>query len=158
MKALHFTPGRMAALLLLSLGITGLFAGDPYHRSTARVNTRELAAIVEGEVDHVPAQELADWIIQGQTDFRLIDLRTEQEYASYFIPYAERVPIASLMDYELARPEKIVLYSEGGIHSFGGAPRPGAEETTLSAPMPAPPPPQLSAQAGVQLKKRKEGC
>jgi len=213
MKALHLTPTRMAALLLLSLGIIGLFAGDPYHRSTARVDTRELAAIVEGELDHVTAQELADWIIQGKTDFRIIDLRTEQEYASYHIPHAERVPITGLMDYGLVRTEKIVLYSGGGIHSaqawmllkahdyrgvyillggldawsedvlfpslpgeaspqelaaferaaqvsrfFGGTPRQGVEEKSLSSPMPAPPPPQLSGQSTAKPKKRKEGC
>ena len=117
MKTVPFTPTRLAALLLLTLGVVGLLAGDPYHHSTARVDTRELAAIVEGEVDHVTAQELADWLIQGKTDFRLIDLRTEQEYASYHIPSAERVPITALADYGLMRNEKIVLYSAGGIHS-----------------------------------------
>jgi len=107
----------MAALLLLVLGILGLFAGDPYHRSTATVDTRELATIVERKADHITAQELADWIIKGRTDFRLIDLRSDQEYASYHIPQAEHVPLSILPDYGLAKNEKIVLYSEGGIHS-----------------------------------------
>jgi hypothetical protein len=213
MKMPRLTPTRGAALLLIILGIVGLFAGDPYHRSTATVDTRELAAIVERQVDHVTAAELADWIIQGRTDFRLIDLRTEEEYASYHIPQAERVPITALMDYGLQRNEKIVLYSEGGIHSaqawmllkaqgyrgvymllggldawtdevlfpglpadasaqeraaferavqvsrfFGGTPREGAQERSVTSAMPPPPPPQAVTPSTAKPKKRKEGC
>lgn len=103
-------------LLAFVLGALAVF-GDPYGGGAVRVNTRELAAIVESEVDHVTAEELADWIIQGRTDYRIIDLRGTQDYASYHIPTAENVPITQLDDYPLYRNEKIVLYSGGGIHS-----------------------------------------
>jgi hypothetical protein len=55
---------------------------------------------------------------------------------------------------ELAAFERTAQVS----HFFGGTPRQGAEEKSLSSPMPTPPPPQLSAQPGAKPKKRKEGC
>ncbi|MGB5102068.1 MAG: rhodanese-like domain-containing protein [Steroidobacteraceae bacterium] len=76
-----------------------------------------VALVVEREVDHVTASELAAWIVEGRSDYRLLDLRPEQDYAAYHVPTAENVPLAALPDYPLLRNEKIVLYSEGGIHS-----------------------------------------
>jgi rhodanese-related sulfurtransferase len=104
------------ALVALALGVLAL-AGNPYQGQRVSVDTKELAVIVGTEVDHVTPQELADWIIRGAADYRLIDLRSPAEYAQYHIPTAENVPVAQLPDYGLGRDEKIVLYSEGGIHS-----------------------------------------
>jgi rhodanese-related sulfurtransferase len=107
---------RLAAFAAL-LGVLALFAGNPYKGSITEVNAKELALIVNNEVDHVAPVELADWIIKGKSDFRVIDLRTEKEYAEYHIPGAENVSMALLADYPLMRNDKIILYSEGGIHS-----------------------------------------
>jgi uncharacterized protein len=104
-------------LLLVTLGFVGLFLGDPYGRATATIDTAELAEIVQREVDHVSPEQLADWVIQGRADYRLIDLRTPADFGQYHIPGAENVPITGLADHGLLRNEKIVLYSEGGIHS-----------------------------------------
>lgn len=103
--------------LLLALGFFAVFLGDPYHRTEASIDAKELALIVEKQVDHVTAEELADWIIQGRADYRLIDLRSETEYAAYHIPTAENIPLTELPNADLMRNEKIILYSEGGIHS-----------------------------------------
>jgi len=111
-----WTRNRALAAAALLLGVVAI-AGDPYRGSTVRIDTQELATIVGSTVDHVTCTELADWIIQGRTDYRLIDLRSEAEYAAYHIPTAENVPIAQLPGYGLGRNERIVLYSEGGIHS-----------------------------------------
>ncbi len=107
---------KLAALLLL-LGFLALFAGDPYGGGKTTVDAKELALIVEKQVDHVSVDELADWIIQGRADYRLIDLRSEAEYNQYHIPTAERISLPDLPNAGLMRNEKIVLYSEGGIHS-----------------------------------------
>ncbi|HOT97640.1 MAG TPA: rhodanese-like domain-containing protein [bacterium] len=107
---------RLAALLLL-FGFIAIFAGDPYGGAKTEIDAQELALIVDRQVDHVAAEELADWIIQNRSDYRLIDLRTEKEYDEYHIPTSENITLAGLMDAGLQRNEKIVLYSEGGIHS-----------------------------------------
>jgi rhodanese-related sulfurtransferase len=106
---------RLAAVAL-GLGLLALF-GDPFGGGTVRVNARELAAIVEGEADHVTVDELADWIVQGRNDYRLIDVRDAAAYAEYHIPTAESVQLTDLIDYPLSRSEKIVLYSDGSMHS-----------------------------------------
>lgn len=108
---------KRLAILALLLGVLALFAGNPYRGNSVTIDTRELAWIVERQVDHVGVNDLADWIIQGKADFRLLDLRTEKEFSEYHIPGAELVPLSTLPDYPLTRNEKIVLYSEGGIHS-----------------------------------------
>jgi rhodanese-related sulfurtransferase len=81
------------------------------------MNTKELSMVVENTTDHVKVQDLADWIIQGKTDFRLIDLRTEKEFDEYHIPNAENISITGLDSAGLKRTDKIIIYSEGGIHS-----------------------------------------
>jgi rhodanese-related sulfurtransferase len=112
----RFSTNQILGFAALGLGVLAL-AGNPYQGHSVHVDAKELATIVGTEVDHVTPKELADWIIRGATDYRLIDLRRPEEYAQYHIPTAEEVPIARLPDYPLGRNEKIVLYSEGGIHS-----------------------------------------
>lgn len=104
------------ALFAVALGLGALVIGTP-RSGKVTIDERELAAMVEGEVDHVTPDDLADWIVAGRQDFRLIDLRTAAEYAEYHIPQAENLAITALADADLARNEKIVLYSAEGIHS-----------------------------------------
>lgn len=113
MKALNARLG----LLLALLGFGAFLIGSPGSGGTVTIDSQELARLVQTETDHVSAEELADWIVEGRNDFRLLDLRTEEEYKAYHIPGAENVPITGLAGYGLQRNEKIVLYSEGGIHS-----------------------------------------
>jgi rhodanese-related sulfurtransferase len=105
------------ALVALLLGAGALAIGDVDSGGRVTLDTRELAAIVEGELDHVTPEELADWIVAGRADYRLIDLRAADELERYRIPGAERVAISGLLDAGLSRDERIVLYSEEGIHS-----------------------------------------
>ena len=114
---LKLSLNKQLALIAFMLGFIGIFAGSPYKGSEVKLDTKELAIIVEKTTDHVQVTELADWIIQNKTDFRLIDLRTEKEFNDYHIPNAENITITGLETAAIGRNEKIVLYSEGGIHS-----------------------------------------
>jgi hypothetical protein len=113
------TNARLGLLLGL-LGAGALLIGDPGEGGAASIDPAELARLVQTETDHVSVEELADWIIQGKSDFRLIDLRSDAEFARYHIPGAENILITGLLDAGLLRNEKLVLYSEGGIHSAQG--------------------------------------
>jgi rhodanese-related sulfurtransferase len=109
------------ATLAVALGLLAAFSPRENPRTT-QVDLGELAALVQQTDDHVSARDLADWILQGDAGYRLIDLRTEAEYAAYHIPGAECIPLTTLMDAavgesSLLRNERIVLYSEGGIHA-----------------------------------------
>lgn len=108
---------RVLAAVLLVLGAGAAIAGSPYRGNRVTVDTKEIARIVETENDHVTAAELAGWITQGRSDYELIDLRSEREFAEYHIPGAKNIPITALDADTAPRNEKIVLYSEGGIHS-----------------------------------------
>jgi hypothetical protein len=116
MKLRELPLNRKLGLLALALGAVALFA-QPHRGPYVKLDARELASVVEEEVDHVTASELATWIVEGRADYRLLDLRTAAEYAAYHIPTAENMPLTALADHPLLRNEKIVLYSEGGIHS-----------------------------------------
>jgi len=107
---------KLAAVLLV-LAVLALFAGNPYSSARTYIDAQELAMIVDRKVDHVTVEELADWIIQSKADYRLIDLRTEKEFGEYNIPTSENIPLSNLLNAGLQRNEKIVIYSEGGIHS-----------------------------------------
>jgi rhodanese-related sulfurtransferase len=106
---------RLAAAAL-ALGLVAVF-GDPSGGDRVSLNTRELGVIVESKVDHVTVEELASWIVEGRNDYRLLDVRDAAAYAEYHIPTAELAPLTALSDYPIFRNEKIVLYSDGGIHS-----------------------------------------
>jgi rhodanese-related sulfurtransferase len=108
--------GRLALLAGL-LGAGALLIGEPGSGSRVTLDTQELASMVDGEVDHVTPEELADWLIAGRSDYRLIDLRSAADYAVYHIPTAEQMAVADLPGAELPRDEKLVLYSAEGLHS-----------------------------------------
>jgi rhodanese-related sulfurtransferase len=92
-------------------------AATPYTTAKATIDTKALALEVATEADHVEPLDLAAWIIAGRADYRLIDLRGESEFAQYHIPTAENLPMATLPEAGLGRHEKIILYTDGGIHS-----------------------------------------
>jgi rhodanese-related sulfurtransferase len=119
MKNFWSTLSLNARLGLLGglLGFGALVIGNPSGTSGVTIDPQELARIVQTETDHVSPETLADWIIQGKADYRLIDLRSDTAFAQYHIPGAENVPLTALSGYGFLRNEKIVLYSDGGIHS-----------------------------------------
>jgi rhodanese-related sulfurtransferase len=113
----NLTLQKKLGLTALALGIIAVFAGNPADSAVAKINTKELALIVHNEVDHINSETLAKWIIEGRADYRLIDLNDEKSFNEYHIPTAENIQITELPGSELLRNEKIILYSDGGIHS-----------------------------------------
>lgn len=116
MKWSSFTLNQKLGALALALGAIALFS-QPHRGPVVKLDTRELALIVEQEVDHVTPRLLAAWIVEGRADYRLLDLRSEQDFAEYHIPTAENVSVSALPEFPLLANEKVVLYSEGGIHA-----------------------------------------
>jgi len=116
MRLPQLTLNQKLGVAALVLGALALFS-QPHRGPFVKLDARELALVVEQEVDHVTPAELAAWIVEGRADYRLIDLRTADEFESYHIPTAENAQLPALNDYPIQRNQKIVLYSEGGIHS-----------------------------------------
>ncbi len=112
----RLSTNQRLALVALLLGLVAVFA-RPTPGGTVSLSPQELAVIVQKEVDHVRPLELADWIIKGRADYRPIDLRDEQAFAAYHIPGAENIRPSALQSSDLARNERLVLYSDGGVHA-----------------------------------------
>jgi rhodanese-related sulfurtransferase len=110
------TLNQRLAVTALALGGLAVFA-DVHRGRTLTFHEQELARVVERAEDHVTPSELAAWIIEGRGDYRLIDLRDEKAYGEYHVPTAENVPLTALAEAELSHDEKLVLYSDGGIHA-----------------------------------------
>ena len=106
-----WTMNRALAASALALGALAM-AGNPFGGHSVSLNTRELAAIVESDVDRVQPTDLADRIIRGASDYRLIDVRDAAAFAQYHIPTAELVPLTALAEAPLARNESIIVYSD----------------------------------------------
>ena len=113
------TLNQKLGVVALALGALAVFA-DVAPGHTITLNAKELLTAVERREDHVAPAELAAWIIEGRSDYRLVDIRDPQSFAGYHIPTAENVPLATLLDGALGRTDKIVLYGEGGIHAAQG--------------------------------------
>jgi rhodanese-related sulfurtransferase len=112
----RFSLNQKLAGLALALGVVAIFS-SPMEGGRVSIDPAELAVMVERDVDHVTVYDLAEWIVQKRADFRLIDLRGEQAYAEYHVPGAEPIPVARLVEADLARNEKIVLYAADDTHA-----------------------------------------
>jgi len=113
------TLNEKLAMLAFVLGALAI-AAVPYRGGLAVIDTRALALEAAGHADQVAPLDLAAWIIETRSDYRLIDTRSEAEFQRYHIPTAENVPVQNLPDAPLGRLEKIVLCSEGDAQSAGG--------------------------------------
>jgi rhodanese-related sulfurtransferase/uncharacterized membrane protein YedE/YeeE len=113
----RLTSVRALALGLLTFGLIAAVGGDPYRGSHTTIDTKDLALRAAKGADAVQATDLANWIIQGRNDFKLVDLRDEKDFAAYHIPTADNVPLASLTPDFAAHNEKIILYSDNGIEA-----------------------------------------
>jgi len=112
-----FPLNHRLAVCALGLGFLSLFA-NPYPSTVVAVDVKDLANLIEQEKDHVLASDLAAWIVEGRTNYRLIDLRGEREFADYHIPTADNLVLSSLPEAGISPTEKIVLYSDGGVHAY----------------------------------------
>lgn len=71
--------------------------------------------------DHISPRELAEWIIEDDNGFRIIDIRSEIDFANSKILGAENIPMEYLMKREtiesLDDGQIIVIYSNGNSHA-----------------------------------------
>ena len=115
----RLSTNQRLALAAFLLGLLAI-AAAPTYEGKVTVVPQELAIAVERSGDRVGAQEVADWIIQGRADVRLIDLRPASAYAVYHIPSAESIPLATLPEAGLARNERLILYADNGVRAAQG--------------------------------------
>jgi rhodanese-related sulfurtransferase len=98
------------------LGVLAAVAGRSSSPS-ASIDVAALAGEIERQTDHVDAIELARWIRDRKPGLRVIDVRSDSEFAAYHIPSAEHVPLSDVPRMRRDDSETLVLYSEGGAHA-----------------------------------------
>ena len=112
-----FLASFSVGLVVLALGLT-LFSGTPAPSTGRPAGEAELIAQVEGGRDHLDPEELADRLMRGEPNLRVVDIRPAGEYQVFHIRGAVNIPLSKLAE-ELA-PHKnqgiIVLYSNGMTH------------------------------------------
>ena len=108
---------RQLGILATVLGVGAAVGGSPYAAERGQINVNELAKLVAHEDDHVTAVELARWIKERKPRLRVIDIRSQNDFDSYHVPTAERIPLDSLASTGFRPEETVVLYSEGGPHA-----------------------------------------
>ena len=106
---------KRVGILGIFLGFLAIFAQDPYHNSEAAVNVKEIAASSVRNVNEIGVKDLADWIIAGKVDYRLLDLRSKEKFDEYHIPTSECMPVNKIPDSDLQRNVKIYLYSDNQV-------------------------------------------
>ncbi len=109
---IEWTVPKRLAVAAFALGALAM-AGNPIRGHHVSIDTQELATITAGNLDRIAPVDLADRLVRGATDLRLVDLREKAAFANYHIPGAIHVPVSALNDAGFARNETIVLYSEG---------------------------------------------
>ena len=108
------TPKKLAFVALI-LGLIAVFAGSPYVGSTIKVNAKDIALTTVNNSDKISVLELADWIIKGNSDYVLVDLRDEKVFNEYFIPTAYNISLETLPQSGLLRNQKIILYADDNL-------------------------------------------
>jgi rhodanese-related sulfurtransferase len=112
-------PTRLLAAAAFVLALLAALAGSSRHSGGA-LDAQRLATEIEHEDDHVTALELAQWIRDRKPGLRVLDVRSDSEFAAYHIPSAERMPLTALASLPPGSGETLVLYSEGGAHAAQG--------------------------------------
>ncbi len=105
------TTNQRLALLAALLGAGAVFA-QPTNGSRVTIAPGTIAVMAQRGADKLQPRVLADWIIAGTREFRLIDLRDEDAYRAYHIPGAENVQVTALGEAGIGHNETIVLYSD----------------------------------------------
>lgn len=102
------------ALFILPEASTSPAAGAP----ASETSSAALLESIEAAQDHIEPEELADRLMQGDTNVVVVDVRDPAEYAAFHIRGAVNVPLPELTT-ALAKHKNhgtIVLYSNGMTH------------------------------------------
>lgn len=113
----NYPPRKRLGLLAILLGFIAIFAGSPFDKVETKINSKELSMISVDDISNVQVEQLADDIIKGKYDYRLIDLRKSTEFTQYNIPSSENIQVDQILKSDLARNDNILLYSDNDFET-----------------------------------------
>ncbi len=108
---------QIGVLIALVLAVIMLLLPSP-DKSKYSFDPIQLAEAIQNGDDSISPQTLSEWIIDGNNDFRLIDIRTAAEYERGSIQGAENIPLDRLLlkktlENELNDDKIYILFSNG---------------------------------------------
>jgi len=107
-------------LIAILLGLIALVAGNPFDSNEVKVNIKDIALSTVKNSDKIKPETLAEWLIEGKSDFVLIDLRNPEEFEKYTLPEAENIPLVTLPEAELYRNQKLILFADDNLRAAQG--------------------------------------
>lgn len=100
---------------LLSLSVASIAACGPSKKT--EVSFADVAQAAARQDDRVSVEDVASWIIEGRGDFKLIDVRSPEDFERGSIGEAENIPITQLVtdDVLLSMPKDrmVIVFSNG---------------------------------------------
>lgn len=85
----------------------------------------DVAQAAARQDDRLSVEELASWLIEGRGDFKLIDVRTPEDFESSRIGDAENIPIAQIASQDvlqrLPTDRMVIVYSNGSENAAKAA-------------------------------------
>ena len=83
----------------------------------SQVSLTAVALAAAQQDDRESVEDLAGWLIEGRADFKLIDVRTPEDFENGSIADAENIPIAQIVSREvltrLPTDRMVIVYSNG---------------------------------------------
>jgi rhodanese-related sulfurtransferase len=104
---------QLLAAIAGALGVLAVAAGDPYPAGSDRAAARDAR--------YVTAIDLARWIRDRKPGLRVIDVRSDSQFAGYHLPSAEHAALDELPRHEWLRGETVVLYAESDARAADAA-------------------------------------
>jgi rhodanese-related sulfurtransferase len=100
---------------VLSLSVASIAACGPSNKT--EVSLTDVAQAAARQDDRVSVEDVASWLIEGRGDFKLIDVRSAEDFESGKIGDAENLPITQLVSDDvllsLPRDRMVIVYSNG---------------------------------------------
>jgi len=100
---------------LLSLAVASIAACGSSNEP--EISLADVAQAAARQDDRESVEDLAAWLIEGRGDFKLIDVRTPDEFESGRIGDAENIPIAQIVTEDvllrLPTDRMVIVYSNG---------------------------------------------
>lgn len=115
-----FNKEKKLGFFAVVLGFVAIFGGTPNSNIRTTINVKELSLLTENQMNKITGMELADWIIQGKADFRVIDIRPAKEYKEYHIPVAENFTSSQLYKATFLPTEKLIICGDDGVQTAQG--------------------------------------
>lgn len=109
--------------MLLSIVVVSIAACGMSNESDFSLT--DIAQAAARQDDRESVEDLANWLIEGRGDFKLIDVRTSEDFASGSIADAENIPIAQIVTQDvlmrLPTDRMVIVYSNGSENAAKAA-------------------------------------